>query len=121
MSGIIDCSTSNPQEAQWRTWSRPVGGPRRGARTSSAQVIAELIPLSRAEPGILFYQANRSVEDPQLFFFYEQYVDEAGYRAHGESEHFTRLAHNYAIPELLEDRQREFFTTFYDDRGGLAG
>ena len=45
-----------------------------GCEDKLAQVIAELIPLSRAEPGILFYQANRSVEDPQLFFFYEQYV-----------------------------------------------
>ena len=99
--------------ARWRA--------KEGCEDKLAQVIAELIPLSRAEPGILFYQANRSVEDPRLFFFYEQYADEDAYKAHGESDHFTRLAHNYAIPELLEDRQREFFTTFYDDRGGLAG
>jgi quinol monooxygenase YgiN len=99
--------------ARWRA--------KEGSEDSLAQVVAELIPLSRAEPGCLFYQANRSVEDPRLFFFYEQYADEAGYKAHGESEHFTRLAHNYAIPELLESREREFFETFYDDRGGLAG
>jgi hypothetical protein len=42
-------------------------------------------------------------------------------RARTESEHFAPPAHNYAIPELLEDRQLEFFTTFYDDRVGLAG
>jgi len=99
--------------ARWRA--------KEGCEDRLAQVIAELIPLSRAEPGCLFYQANRSVEDPRLFLFYEQYVDEEGYKAHGESAHFKRLAHDYAIPELLEDRQREFFTTFLDDRGGLAG
>ena len=99
--------------AHWRA--------KEGKAERLAELIAEMTPPSRAEPGNLFYQANRSVDDPRLFFFYEQYVDEAGYRAHGESDHFTRLAHNYAIPELLEERTREFFTTFYDDRGGLAG
>ena len=98
--------------ARWRA--------KEGCEDRLAQVIAELTPLSRNEPGCLFYQANRSVEDARLFLFYEQYADEAGYRAHGESEHFTRLAHDYAIPQLLESREREFFTTFYDDRGGLA-
>jgi quinol monooxygenase YgiN len=94
--------------ARWRA--------KEGCEDRLAHVIAELIPLSRLEPGCPFYQANCSIEDPRLFFIYEQYVDEAGYRAHGESE-----PHNYAIPQLLEDRQLEFFTTFYDDRVGLAG
>ena len=83
-------------------------------------MIAELIPLSRLEPGCPPYQANRSIEDARLFFIYEQYVDEAGYRAHDESEHFAPHAHNYAIPQLLEDRELELFTTFYE-RVGLAG
>jgi quinol monooxygenase YgiN len=99
--------------ARWRA--------KEGCEDRLAQVIAELTPLSRAEPGSLFYQANRSVDDPRLFLFYEQYVDEDAYLAHGASDHFKRLGHDYAIPELLEDRQREFFTTFYDDRGGFAG
>ena len=90
------------------------GGVRGQARAGDR----ELIPLSRSEPGCLFYQANRSIDDPRLFFLYEQYADEAGYRAHGESEHFTRLAHNYAIPELLEDRQREFFEPSTTTAGG---
>jgi len=99
--------------ARWRA--------KEGCEDRLAQVIAELIPLSRSEPDCLFYQANRSLEDPQLFVFYEQYTDEAGLKAHAESEHFQRLAANYAIPELLESREREFFETFYDDRGGYGG
>ena len=67
---------------------------------------------SRAEPGNVFYQAQRSLDDPQLFYLYEQYVDEAGYVAHQESEHFTRLVKGEAIPELLETREREFYETF---------
>jgi quinol monooxygenase YgiN len=84
-----------------------------------AEVIEELLAPSRAEPGNVFYQAQRAVEDPQLFYLYEQYADEAAYEAHMESEHFTRLVKQEAIPDLLEDRRREFFTTLIDDRGGL--
>ena len=76
------------------------------------EVIQEITPPSRAEPGCLFYQAQRSEEDPDLFFLYEQYADEAGYQAHQDSEHFTRLVKGEAIPELLEAREREFYETF---------
>jgi quinol monooxygenase YgiN len=72
----------------------------------------EMTEPSRAEPGNRFYQAQRSLEDPQLFYLYEQYVDEAGYAAHMDTEHFTRLVKGEAIPELLEAREREFYETF---------
>jgi quinol monooxygenase YgiN len=81
------------------------------------EVIEAMTPPSRAEPGCLFYQAQRSDEDPELFFLYEQYADEA----HMDSEHFTRLVKQEAIPELLADRERDFYTTIVDDRGGLSG
>ena len=75
-------------------------------------LIEEMTEPSRAEPGNVYYQAQRSIEDPQLFYLYEQYVDEAGYEAHQETEHFTRLVKGEAIPELLDAREREFFETF---------
>ena len=85
------------------------------------EVIEEMTPPSRAEPGNLFYQAHRSPDDRQLFYLYEQYADEAGYEAHMDSEHFTRLVKQEAIPELLAERERAFYTTIGDDRGGLSG
>ena len=75
------------------------------------EVIGELAGPSRAEPGNLYYQAQRSPENPRLYFLYEQYTDEAGYEAHMASEHFTRLVNEEAIPELLEAREREFYET----------
>src|ERR671923_2617003 len=78
------------------------------------RIVQELTEPSRAEPGNLFYQAHRSPEDPDLFFLYEQYVDEAGYQAHMDSEHFTRLVKQEAIPELLAARERDFYTTIGD-------
>ena len=90
--------------AKWRA--------KRGSEDRLAELCREMTEPSRAEPGNLFYQAHRSPEDPQLFYLYEQYVDESGYRAHMESEHFTRLVKGEAIPELLDAREREFFETF---------
>jgi quinol monooxygenase YgiN len=89
--------------AKWR--AKP------GKEGRLAELCAEMTEPSRAEPGNVFYQAHRSPEDPQLFYLYEQYVDEGGYEAHMDSEHFTRLVKGEAIPELLDAREREFFET----------
>jgi quinol monooxygenase YgiN len=82
-----------------------------GKEDRLVEVIEEIAGPSREEPGNLFYQAHRSAEDPQLFYLYEQYVDEAAYHAHMDSEHFTRLVKQEAIPELLEARERAFYET----------
>jgi quinol monooxygenase YgiN len=75
------------------------------------EVLAEISAPSRAEPGNRFYQAHQSVDDPQRFFVYEQYADEASYRAHQESEHYTRLIKGEAAPELIADREIDLFET----------
>lgn len=89
--------------AKWR--AKP------GKEQRLAELCEEMSEPSRAEPGNLFYQAHSSPDDPQLFYLYEQYLDAAGYQAHMDSEHFTRLVKGEAIPELLEAREREFFET----------
>ena len=74
------------------------------------EAVKKLAPLSKQEPGNLFYQAHQDPENPNVFF-YEQYVDEDSYKAHGSSDHFQELGFGTAIP-LLESREREFYTTF---------
>jgi quinol monooxygenase YgiN len=82
-----------------------------GKEDRLAEICEEMTEPSRAEPGNLFYQAHRDPENPRLFFLYEQYDDLAGYEAHMESEHFARLVKEEAIPEILEERAREFYET----------
>jgi quinol monooxygenase YgiN len=89
--------------AKWRA--------KAGKEERLLEVIREMTPPSRAEPGNVFYQAQRSAEDPRLFYLYEQYADESGYHAHMDSEHFTRLVKGEAIPDILEAREREFYET----------
>jgi quinol monooxygenase YgiN len=74
--------------------------------------IAELAAIARREePGLLFYQPHRDPENPNVFFFYEQYADEAAYKAHVDSDHFKRLGFGEAIPRL-ESRERSFYVTW---------
>jgi quinol monooxygenase YgiN len=89
--------------ARWRA--------REGRERRLAELIEELTPAARGEPGCLQFQPHRSTEDPLLFWLYEQYADEAAYGTHMATEHFTRLVKGEAIPDLLESREREFFTT----------
>ena len=74
-------------------------------------VIRQLVPLSRAEPGCRFYQPYADPAEPRVFRLFEVYDDEEAYKAHGASEHFQRLALGQAIPEL-EARERGFYETF---------
>jgi quinol monooxygenase YgiN len=90
-----------------------------GEEERIARICEAMTSPSREEPGNLFYQSHRSPEDSRLFYLYEQYVDEAGYQAHQDSEHFQRLVVGEAIPNL-ESRERAFYETMIDDRGGLA-
>jgi quinol monooxygenase YgiN len=82
-----------------------------GEEEGVAAAVRQLAGPSRAEPGILLYQAHRDPADPRVFFFYEQYADEAAYQAHVESEHFQQHGFGDAIPRL-ESRERSFYETW---------
>ena len=81
-----------------------------GEEEKIREILEMTVPLSRSEPGCLMFQAHRSPDDPRVFFLYEQYVDETGYQAHMESEHFTEYIRGQAIPRL-ESRERAFYVT----------
>lgn len=90
-----------------------------GAEEQVAAAVTQLIEPSRNEPGIIFYQPHRDLEDSRRFFFYEQYTDKSAYEAHGASEHFQRWGFNTAIP-LLESRERSFYETWEPDAANGA-
>ena len=63
---------------------------REGEADNVAAAVTSLAGPSKAEPGVLLYQAHRDPEDSNVFFFYEQYVDADAYQAHVDSEHFKQ-------------------------------
>ena len=73
-------------------------------------VLRCLTPLSRAEDGCLFYQAQVCPQEPQTFVIYEQYVDESSYLAHKASPHFTDLVLRELLPHLDERIVRTYET-----------
>lgn len=72
--------------------------------------IDKLSPLSREEPGNVFYQAYQDAAEPSVFRLFEIYDDEEAYAAHGASAHFKELALEQAIP-VLAKRERAFYET----------
>ena len=84
--------------ARWRA--------RAGEEDAVARALAQIVPVARAEPGMVAYQVHRDPEDPCVFTIYERYVDAGAYDAHLESEPMQRLGFGDAIPRL-ESRERE--------------
>ena len=82
-----------------------------GEAENVAAAVEKMVGPSRAEPGILQYQPHRDPENPNVFFFYEQYADKAAYDSHVESAHMQAHGFGDAIPRL-ESRQRAFYETW---------
>ena len=73
---------------------------REGEGEAVANLLRRLASLSRAEPGCLQYDPHRDPEDPDTFFLFERYVDEAALEAHAASPHFQELVLQEALPRL---------------------
>ncbi|MGY1779638.1 putative quinol monooxygenase [Geodermatophilus sp. SYSU D01036] len=74
------------------------------------EVIEKMTPLSRAEPGNLYYQAQVSPEDPGTFFLYEQYTDAQAYEDHKNTQHFQENVFGYVLEYLAERNVKTYET-----------
>jgi quinol monooxygenase YgiN len=59
-------------------------------------ILRDLTPPTMAELGVKLFLPYRSPTNRALFFIFELYVDEAGWKAHEATDHFKA-----AIEELL--------------------
>ena len=67
-----------------------------GEADAVAAIIGGLVAPTLAEPGVKLFIPYRSPTNPLLFFIFEIYVTEDGWRAHQETDHFKA-----AIKELV--------------------
>jgi quinol monooxygenase YgiN len=81
-----------------------------GQEKAIEEVIRVMTELSRQEPATLLFVAQRSVNDPAVFFLYEQYTDAAGFEAHKQTPHFEKYVKGQALPNL-ESRESAFYET----------
>jgi len=79
-----------------------------GEEPAVAALLEQVSRASVAEPGCLLFTVHRSLDDPTVFFLYEQYASEADFDAHAASDHVRRLVLEDAV-HRLESRRRERF------------
>jgi quinol monooxygenase YgiN len=87
--------------ARWR--------PRDGQIEKIEAILRELAKEVRREPGNVQFIVNRSLDDPNDFLLYEQYVNEQAFLDHRQTPHFKTLVLEQAVP-LLERREIHAFS-----------
>jgi quinol monooxygenase YgiN len=78
------------------------------------QIAAEFTEATRAEPGCLWFDWSRSVQDPAEYVLVEAFRDDAAGAAHVQSEHF-RTAQQVLPPHLAQTPRIVNFTIPQDD------
>ena len=86
----------------------------KGKGDALATLLAEQAGVVRsAEPGCLVYRVHRSTRDPELFLFYETYVDEAAFDLHRNAPHVAAYRQRRMNEGLAEGAvEVEIFRSF---------
>ncbi len=53
----------------------------------AALLIEQCQVVRKSEPGCVAYRLHRAADDPELFLFYETYVDSAAFETHRKAPH----------------------------------
>jgi quinol monooxygenase YgiN len=72
-----------------------------GKREELRQALEALIQPTAEEDGYVNYDLHQGIQDPDRFFFYENWESEADLDAHLANDHLTAFAAR--IPDLLDD------------------
>jgi quinol monooxygenase YgiN len=66
------------------------------------EILREFLPQAQSEPGVKAFQIHQSLTEPEKFFFYEVFKDEAAFAEHQQSAHFKTLIAGQALPKLAK-------------------
>ena len=66
------------------------------------EILREFLPQAQREPGVKAFQIHQSLTEPQKFFFYEVFKDEAAFADHQQTDHFKTLIVGQAVPKLAK-------------------
>ena len=75
---------------------------RPGETDALVDIIRRFLPQAQREPGVKAFQIHQSTSEPEKFFFYEVFKDEAAFAEHQQSEHFKTLIAVQALPKLAK-------------------
>jgi quinol monooxygenase YgiN len=79
-----------------------------GHEQEAIELLKIMTGHTRTEPGNLMYLAHRSVEQPNRFFLYEQYTDQAALDAHRAASYFQQYVAG-GLFKILESRVPEIY------------
>jgi len=85
-----------------------------GHEDAVVQLFRTLQVASRQEPGCLMYMVHRHKTDPQRFFIYEQYRDDAALEAHRQSPHFQEYAVRQ-LRQIADRKEGELYSPLTDE------
>jgi len=71
-------------------------------RESVVEILRKFLPQAQREPGVKAFQIHQSLTEPEKFFFYEVFRDEAAFSDHQQTEHFKTLIAGQAVPKLAK-------------------
>ncbi|WP_328404641.1 antibiotic biosynthesis monooxygenase [Streptomyces sp. NBC_00390] len=83
------------------------------------EIAADFTAASRAEPGCLWFNWSRDVEDPAQYVLVEAFRDDEAGAAHVQSEHFK--AAQQTLPRHLAETPRIVNMTVPQDDWSLLG
>ncbi|GAA0666225.1 putative quinol monooxygenase [Streptomyces thermospinosisporus] len=83
------------------------------------EITAEFTTATRQEPGCLWFDWSRSVEDPTEYVLVEAFRDDEAGAAHVQSEHFRKA--QQTLPPHLAETPRIVNTTVPQDDWSLLG
>ncbi|MGW0084816.1 putative quinol monooxygenase [Streptomyces sp. NPDC003393] len=83
------------------------------------EITADFTRATRAEPGCLWFDWSRSVEDPTEYVLVEAFRDDEAGAAHVQSAHFK--AAQQTLPPHLAETPRIVNTTVEQDDWSLLG
>ncbi|GAA0384586.1 putative quinol monooxygenase [Microbispora corallina] len=83
------------------------------------EIAGEFTRATRAEPGCLWFDWSRSVEDPEEYVLVEAFRDDEAGAAHVGSEHFRQAQRT--LPAHLAETPRIVNTTIPQDDWSLLG
>jgi quinol monooxygenase YgiN len=84
-----------------------------------AEISAEFTNATRSEPGCLWFDWSRSLDDPTEYVIVEAFRDDAAGAAHVQSEHFTQA--RTQLPPYLVDTPRIVNMTLPQDDWSRLG
>ena len=79
-----------------------------GEEKTIAELLRSFLPQAQKEKGVKQFQIHQNAAEPQKFFFYEVFADEAAFADHQQTDHFKTIIQGQALAKLAKRERLQF-------------